>query len=192
MTQIQPYSLWIGHAGEARDYERIADAGIEALVNLAAEEKCDRPPRELLYLRFPLIDGIGNRSGWLDLAVTSVANLLRLRVPTLVYCGAGRSQSPVIAASALAVAFRANPEDCLRHSGVTASQRRVAWLLGRGESRARQEGKMKGVRGPYPRWAIGREKGKDVGLQPIMPLRTLPVKVRSWELTVYPRSHIRR
>jgi hypothetical protein len=114
MTQIQPYSLWIGHAGEARDYERIADAGIEALVNLAAEEKCDQPPRELLYLRFPLIDGIGNRSGWLDLAVTSVANLLRLRVPTLVYCGAGRSQSPVIAASALAVAFRKNPEDCLR------------------------------------------------------------------------------
>ena len=63
MTQIQPYSLWIGHAGEARDYERIADAGIEALVNLAAEEKCDQPPRGLLYLRFPLIDGTGNRTG---------------------------------------------------------------------------------------------------------------------------------
>jgi len=30
-----------------------------------------------------------------------------------------------------------------------------------------------------------------LGLQPIMPL-DLPVKVRSWELTVYPRSHIRR
>ena len=28
-------------------------------------------------------------------------------------------------------------------------------------------------------------------LQPIMPL-DLPVKVRPWELTVYPRSHIRR
>jgi hypothetical protein len=28
-------------------------------------------------------------------------------------------------------------------------------------------------------------------LQPIMPL-DLPVKVRSWELTVYPRSYIRR
>ncbi len=50
---------------------------------------------------------------------------------------------------------------------------------------------MKGVRGPYPRWAIGREKGTGVVLQPIMPL-DLPVKVRSWELTVYPRSHIRR
>ena len=28
-------------------------------------------------------------------------------------------------------------------------------------------------------------------LQPTMPL-DLPVKVRSWDLTVYPRSHIRR
>ena len=33
--------------------------------------------------------------------------------------------------------------------------------------------------------------GSDPVLQPIMPL-DLPVKVRSWELTVYPRSHIRR
>src|SRR5208337_1578580 len=41
----------------------------------------------------------------------------------------------------------------------------------------------------------GREKpdllGVDRVLQPLMPL-DLPVKVRSWELTVYPRSHIRR
>ncbi|MFI5457576.1 MAG: SEC-C metal-binding domain-containing protein [Isosphaerales bacterium] len=36
-----------------------------------------------------------------------------------------------------------------------------------------------------------REKGISPILQPIMPLN-LPVKVRSWELTVYPRSHIRR
>ena len=33
--------------------------------------------------------------------------------------------------------------------------------------------------------------GKSGVLQPIMPL-DLPVKVRPWELTVYPRSHIRR
>ena len=33
--------------------------------------------------------------------------------------------------------------------------------------------------------------GSDRFPQPIMPL-DLPVKVRSWELTVYPRSHIRR
>ena len=33
--------------------------------------------------------------------------------------------------------------------------------------------------------------GKSGVLQPIMPLDS-PVKVRPWELTVYPRSHIRR
>ena len=36
-----------------------------------------------------------------------------------------------------------------------------------------------------------RCRGKSGVLQPIMPL-DLPVKVRPWELTVYPRSHIRR
>ncbi len=38
---------------------------------------------------------------------------------------------------------------------------------------------------------IERFAGSSPVLQPIMPL-DLPVKVRSWELTVYPRSHIRR
>jgi hypothetical protein len=37
----------------------------------------------------------------------------------------------------------------------------------------------------------GIPAGKSGVLQPIMPL-DLPVKVRPWELTVYPRSHIRR
>ena len=39
--------------------------------------------------------------------------------------------------------------------------------------------------------AVRRSGGKFGVLQPIMPL-DLPVKVRPWELTVYPRSHIRR
>ena len=43
--------------------------------------------------------------------------------------------------------------------------------------------------------AVGKKleggPGSSPVLQPIMPL-DLPVKVRSWELTVYPRSHIRR
>jgi hypothetical protein len=38
---------------------------------------------------------------------------------------------------------------------------------------------------------LGKSGGKSGVLQPIMPL-DLPVKVRPWELTVYPRSHIRR
>ena len=37
----------------------------------------------------------------------------------------------------------------------------------------------------------GEEKGTSLILQPIMPL-DLPVRVRSWELTVYPCSYTRR
>jgi hypothetical protein len=114
MTRIEPYTLWIGHAGEGRDFSRIAEAGIEAVVNLAREEPPAQPPRELMYLRFPMIDGTGNRSAWIDLAVTTVANLLRLSISTLVYSGAGMSRAPTIAAAAISVAFGKNPQDCLR------------------------------------------------------------------------------
>ena len=40
-------------------------------------------------------------------------------------------------------------------------------------------------------FAPSRGRVSDFVLQPIM-LFDLPVKVRSWELAVYPRSHIRR
>src|SRR5271157_1942690 len=48
-------------------------------------------------------------------------------------------------------------------------------------------------RAPGIFWGIGyvAHYGATPVLQPIMPL-DLPVKVRSWELTVYPHSHIRR
>jgi protein-tyrosine phosphatase len=114
MTQIQPHALWIGHAGDGRDYARISEAGIGAVVSLAAEEPSGQPPRDLLFLRFPLVDGVGNKMPWLELAITSVANLLRLEIPTLVYCGAGMSRSPTIAAAALADRAGQSLEDCLR------------------------------------------------------------------------------
>jgi hypothetical protein len=114
MTQIHPHSLWIGHAGEGRDISSLADAGIEALVNLAAEERFDFPPREFLSLRFPLIDGTGNRPAWLELAITTVASLIELRIPTIVACGAGMSRAPTIAAAALALAMHKSPEGCLQ------------------------------------------------------------------------------
>src|SRR5271157_3229869 len=44
---------------------------------------------------------------------------------------------------------------------------------------------------PWRTIHVGMVSDFVLGLQPIMPL-DLPVKVRSWELTVYPRSHIRR
>jgi len=38
MNQILPYPLWLGHAGEGRDFTKIFDLGVKVLVQLAAEE----------------------------------------------------------------------------------------------------------------------------------------------------------
>ena len=114
MNQILPHPLWIGLAGEGCDYQRIIDVGIKALVHLAEEETPDHPPRKLIYCRIPLVEGAGNPIMLLDLAVSTVADLLRLQVPTLIYGDGGKSRFPTIAAVALSVTFGDTPEGCLR------------------------------------------------------------------------------
>src|SRR5689334_18823051 len=113
MNQVPPYLLWLGHAGDGRDFQKLLDVGIAALVQLGAEDPPIQPPRDVVYARFPLIDGTGNRGDLLKLAVGTVARLLELRVPTLVCCGSGMSRSPAIAAAALSVATHEPPEPCL-------------------------------------------------------------------------------
>jgi protein-tyrosine phosphatase len=113
MNQIKPYALWVGHAGEGRDFRQVFDVGIKALVQLAAEELPSQPPRDLIFCRFPLIDGTGNQSELLSLAISTVAQLLQRHLPTLVSCGAGMSRAPAISAAALAVVHRESPEECL-------------------------------------------------------------------------------
>jgi hypothetical protein len=114
VRQILPHLLWLGNAADAGDYRRLFAAGVEALVQLAAEEPAVAPPRELTYCRFPLLDGAGNSAKLMHLAVATVAGLLRGHVPTLVCCGAGLSRAPAVAAAALAVWLRQPPEECLR------------------------------------------------------------------------------
>jgi protein-tyrosine phosphatase len=114
MRQIFPHPLWLGHAGDSRDYRRILDAGIQAIVQLAAEEPPLQPPHELICCRFPLLDGPGNDATLLALAVTTTAQLLQRRVATLVCCGGGMSRSPALAAAALAITFRQDPDECLK------------------------------------------------------------------------------
>jgi protein-tyrosine phosphatase len=114
MVQIEPFPLWLGHAGDCRDVARLGDSGIEAVVQLAVEEPPAGLPRGLLLLRIPLHDGAGNRAALLRLAVESVAGLLRDHIPTLVCCGAGASRSPAVAALALAVVQRKTPHECLQ------------------------------------------------------------------------------
>lgn len=101
MRRVGERPLWVGTARDARDMRAVHDAGIEAVVDLAVEEEPVRPTRELVYLRFPLHDGGGNPVWLVMAAATTIADLLRLEVPTLVACGGGMSRSPAVAALGL-------------------------------------------------------------------------------------------
>lgn len=114
MRQVQPYALWIGHQGNARDFAALLRAEVRALVQLAAEEVPVLLPRELIYCRFPLLDGTGNPLEHLTLAVQTVTELLRWRVATVLCCGNGMSRSPAIAAAALAVFKRLDLAESLK------------------------------------------------------------------------------
>jgi protein-tyrosine phosphatase len=114
MKQILPHLLWLGHAGDGRDFRALFDADIKAVIEVSAEEPPCQPPRELIYCRFPLLDGVGNDTALLSLTITVVADLLRNRVPTLVSCSSGLSRSPAVAAAALALLRQDSPEECLK------------------------------------------------------------------------------
>lgn len=113
MRPISVFSLWIGNVGDARDPRLLFSAGIRAVVDLALNEPPAVLPRELVYCRFPLIDGVGNPPWLLQTAIACVANFLRSDIPTLVYCGAGMNQSPCIAAAALARVRGGSPDEAL-------------------------------------------------------------------------------
>ena len=98
-------SLWLGNSGDARSPAQILTAGFEAVVDLAMMCEPARLPRELVYLRFPLVDGADNPPWLLCAAVHTVESLARYGVPTLVACDGGMSRSVVIATAA-AVGFR--------------------------------------------------------------------------------------
>lgn len=102
MRQVDGYSLWLGHIGDARDLNHLCEAGIEAVVDLALNEPPVVLTREMAYCRFPLIDGGGNPPWMLRAAVETVAGLVRSEVRILVYCGACMSRTPSVAAAAIA------------------------------------------------------------------------------------------
>ena len=113
MRRIGNRALWIGPALNAAGLQTIHDHGIEAVVDLAINEPIPQLTRELIYCRFPIVDGSGNRPELLRMAVMTTADLIRSGTPTLVFCSAGMSRSPAIASAALAVASGRSPEDCL-------------------------------------------------------------------------------
>src|SRR5262245_39233227 len=113
MRSISGYSLCLGHAGDARDLRAVLAADIAALVDLAVNEPPAKVTRELVYCRFPLVDGMGNPPWLLQLAVQTVADFLRTRVKTLVYCANGMSRSPCIAGAAVSAIRGCDPNEGL-------------------------------------------------------------------------------
>jgi len=114
MNKIEPYPVWIGHGGEAHDFSRLLEAGIEAVVELAEEEPSFPPRRDMIACRFPLIDGVGNPPHLLTLAIRTVAALITDKVPLLVCCSGGMSRAPAVIAAALSVVHHEPPEECLK------------------------------------------------------------------------------
>jgi protein-tyrosine phosphatase len=102
MRPIPQTSLWLGHRGDVRDLGAIVDAGIVAIIDLADNEPVLPITRELVYFRFPLMDGAGNPAWLLQAAVAMVEQMLKTNTPTLIVCSAGISRSPMIAACGLA------------------------------------------------------------------------------------------
>ncbi|WP_165249441.1 dual specificity protein phosphatase family protein [Paludisphaera soli] len=104
MRRIAGHPLWLGQVAVLRDPRGLAEAGVEAVVDLALDEPPSPVARRLVSCRFPLVDGEGNPPWLLRAAVETVAALLRAGVPTLVCCGAGMSRSPAVAGAAIALA----------------------------------------------------------------------------------------
>ena len=113
MRHIPDYSLWLGHAGDARDKHELLRLGIGAVVDLAVEEPPAVAGHETIYCRFPLNDGTENPHWLLRAAIDTSANLLREKVPTLVCCSSGISRAPAIAAAALVKLGRPSLQDAL-------------------------------------------------------------------------------
>ena len=113
MRQVEPFLLWIGHAGSAPESSSLRRHQIVAVVDLAIDELPRTYGREIMYCRFPITDGGGNALPIVRAAITTVGGLLQARVPTLVYCSMGLSRSPCVAAGGMALATGRPPDECL-------------------------------------------------------------------------------
>src|SRR5258708_28617010 len=76
VRKIARHTLWLGHIGDVRDLRTVLAADIAALVDLAINEPPGTITRELVYCRFPLVDGEGNAPSVLRAAVQATAGLL--------------------------------------------------------------------------------------------------------------------
>ena len=98
---------------DARDLRLLNDYRISAVVDLAVNERPAQLAREMIYCRFPLVDGDGNSQSTIDAAIRCVVSLVDNHIRTLVACSAGMSRSPALAAAAIAVCTGCSPDECL-------------------------------------------------------------------------------
>jgi protein-tyrosine phosphatase len=114
MRRVENLPLWLGHVGDFSDLRAIFALGILAVVDLALNETPGTLNRELVYARIPIVDSSGNPRWLLRAAIETVAAFVRARTPTLVFCSAGMSRSPCIAAAALALVTGCSTGDALQ------------------------------------------------------------------------------
>ncbi|WLD14925.1 protein-tyrosine phosphatase family protein [Planctellipticum variicoloris] len=119
MRAIDQTPLFLGHAGNVRNLSSLHAAGIEIVVDLAAEESPAVLSRDLVYCRFPLLDGGDNPDWLLRLAVETVADAIRNNVPCLIGCSAGLSRTPAIAVFGLARGRSLSIEEALHRVSET-------------------------------------------------------------------------
>lgn len=113
IREVHPDRLFLGNAMDARDLKLLYDNQIAAVVDLAANEPPAQLARDMIYCRFPIIDGDGNPNAIIETAVRCVATLMENNFRTMVACSAGMSRSPAIAAAAIAISTKKHPDDCL-------------------------------------------------------------------------------
>lgn len=102
MREIIPSTLWLGNAQDARDIRRVLAAEIRVVIDLAIDEPVIQFPRDIVYCRFPLLDGEGNSPAIFQSAIETTTNFVRAGHRTLVACSGGMSRSPAIASAVLA------------------------------------------------------------------------------------------
>jgi len=105
--------LYLGNALDARDVRRLYELEISVVVDLAMDEPPAQLGREIVYCRFPLVDGAGNPDWLLRAAIETTSRFVQSEVKTLVACSGGMSRSPAIVAAVLALQMGKSPEDCL-------------------------------------------------------------------------------
>jgi hypothetical protein len=117
IRNVLPDLLWIGNCADGRDIDGLRSLGIEAVVDLAAEEPSAKLARDFFYFRIPLVDGGDNSDKVIRLAVETARLSVQATLRTMICCSAGLSRSPLVAAAIVSLARGDSIESALREIG---------------------------------------------------------------------------